>query len=65
MMVCRSCGNEERASEGYPCDECGTFVCLICEFRGIVLCKACREKRGLPEPDNLPARAPSLEPPPA
>ena len=25
MMVCRSCGNEERASEGYPCDVCGTF----------------------------------------
>ena len=27
--VCRACGNEERASEGYPCTECGTFVCLI------------------------------------
>ena len=61
MMVCRSCGNEERASEGYPCDECGTFICLICEFRGIVVCQACRDKKGLPEPANLPRLAP---PPP-
>ena len=58
MMVCRSCENQERASEGSPCDDCGTFVCLICGFRGITLCKACREKRGLPAPPNLPAPAP-------
>ena len=58
MMVCRSCGNEERASEGYPCDVCGTFLCIICEFRGITVCKACREKQGLPEPANLPPLAP-------
>ena len=57
MMVCRSCGNEERASEGNPCEECGTFICLICDFRGITLCKACRQKRGVPEPANLPAPA--------
>lgn len=57
MMVCRSCGNEERASEGYPCDECGTFICLICEFRGITVCKPCREKKGMPEPENLPPPA--------
>ena len=44
MMVCRSCGNEERASEGYPCQNCGTFICVICSNRGIVLCKACSEK---------------------
>jgi hypothetical protein len=55
MMVCRSCGNEERASEGYPCEDCGTFVCLICDNRGITLCKSCRQKRGLSEPANLPA----------
>jgi hypothetical protein len=55
MMVCRSCGNEERASEGYPCDVCGTFICLICEFRGITICKNDRQKQGLPEPSNLPA----------
>jgi hypothetical protein len=40
-MVCRSCGNEERASEGYPCANCGTFICLICTFRGVTLCKTC------------------------
>ena len=56
MMICRSCGNEERASEGYPCGGCGTFICLICDTRGITLCKACRVKQGLPEPANLPAR---------
>lgn len=41
-MRCRSCGNEERASEGYPCEKCGTFICLICTFRGINLCAPCR-----------------------
>lgn len=40
-MVCRSCGREERASEGYPCDSCGTFICQICSMRGITLCKKC------------------------
>src|SRR5438876_3973842 len=43
-MRCRSCGNEERASEGYPCADCGTFICLICTFRGVTRCKACEEK---------------------
>jgi hypothetical protein len=46
MMVCRSCGNEERASEGYPCDSCGTFICIVCEMRGITRCKKCREAEG-------------------
>ncbi|HEX9581200.1 MAG TPA: hypothetical protein VF970_08880 [Gemmatimonadales bacterium] len=45
-MVCRACGKEERASEGYPCSECGTFICLICNMRGVTLCKACAEKAG-------------------
>jgi hypothetical protein len=40
-MVCRACGREERASEGYPCAGCGTFVCLICTFRGITQCRDC------------------------
>lgn len=40
-MICRSCGNEERASEGYPCAVCGTFICLICVFRGVVRCERC------------------------
>lgn len=57
MMVCRSCSNEERASEGYPCNECGTFICLICDTRGITFCKNCRAKKGMPEPSNLPPRA--------
>jgi hypothetical protein len=42
-MICRACGREERASEGYPCAKCGTFICLICTFRGVVLCGPCRE----------------------
>ena len=43
-MICRACGNEERASEGSPCDECETFVCQICGLRGVVLCAACKAK---------------------
>ena len=53
-MICRSCGNEERASEGYPCQGCGTFICLICNNRGIELCKDCRAKQsaGAPSPET-------------
>jgi hypothetical protein len=40
-MICRACEREERASEGYPCQGCGTFVCLVCTFRGVVRCRAC------------------------
>ena len=40
-MGCRACGREERASEGYPC---GTFICLICTFRGVTLCRECAAK---------------------
>jgi len=43
-MRCRSCGNEERASEGYPCRDCGTFICLICVFRGVERCKSCESQ---------------------
>jgi late competence protein required for DNA uptake (superfamily II DNA/RNA helicase) len=43
-MICRACGNEERASEGYPCDGCGTFICVICSMRGVTLCRACQAK---------------------
>lgn len=42
MMVCRACGNEERASEGYPCENCQTFVCQICAMRGVTLCASCQ-----------------------
>ena len=41
-MACRACGREERASEGYPCTGCGTFICLICTFRGVTLCAECQ-----------------------
>ena len=43
-MICRACGNEERASEGYPCRECGTFICVICDMRGVVRCRSCQSK---------------------
>ena len=49
-MICRACGQEERASEGYPCQTCGTFICLICSFRGTTQCVACSGKR--PEPPS-------------
>jgi hypothetical protein len=45
-MICRACGNEERASEGYPCEDCGTFICVICSMRGVTRCKACQAKQG-------------------
>lgn len=45
-MTCRACGRDERASEGYPCIDCGTFTCLICNMRGIVRCRACAAKAG-------------------
>jgi hypothetical protein len=52
-MICRSCHNEERASEGYPCTNCGTFICIICTFRGVVYCSKCEEQRADPaDPRN-------------
>jgi hypothetical protein len=45
-MICRACGREERASEGYPCQGCGTFICNICNLRGVLLCRECQEKAG-------------------
>lgn len=50
MMVCRACSREERASEGYPCTGCGTFICLICNFRGVTLCQSC-QAAGVKAPD--------------
>lgn len=40
-MECRACGREERASEGYPCEGCGTFICVICNLRGVTRCRQC------------------------
>ena len=48
MMECRSCGAKERASEGYPCAGCGTFICIVCEMRNIARCRDCQAKAGLP-----------------
>ena len=47
-MICRACGNEERASEGYPCRNCGTFICVMCNLRGIVFCRECQGKAAQP-----------------
>ena len=49
-MICRACEKEERASEGYPCADCGTFICMICNMRGVTLCKACAAKAGASQP---------------
>jgi hypothetical protein len=57
-MTCRACGNEERASEGYPCADCGTFVCIICNFRGVTLCKVCAKK---PSPVVAPGKVPKAD----
>jgi hypothetical protein len=57
VMVCRACGREERASEGYPCDACGTFICQICSMRGVTRCKNCAALKG-------EAASPPAPPPP-
>ena len=62
-MICRACGREERASEGYPCADCGTFICLICNFRGVQYCRSCsaaREAAG--EAVGVPPEAPPGSP---
>ncbi len=46
MMECRGCGRPERASEGYPCTRCGTFLCVICNFQGVTLCRRCQGESG-------------------
>jgi len=55
-MICRACEREERASEGYPCAECGTFICLMCTFRGVVRCKSCDVKAVAPVAARTPLR---------
>ena len=51
-MTCRACGREERASEGYPCTNCGTFICLIFTFRGVTLCRECAAKAAAGSPSS-------------
>ncbi len=50
-MICRSCGREERASEGYPCHHCGTFICVLCSIRGVTLCASCSKAQQSPSPE--------------
>ncbi len=50
MMNCRYCGNPDRASEGSACAGCGTFICIVCSFRGITLCKKCETETGTTQP---------------
>ncbi len=54
MMVCPSCDTPERAPQGYPSQACGTFLCIICTNRGMVVCKECRAKGviGSPPPEG-------------
>jgi hypothetical protein len=61
-MLCRACGREERASEGYPCAECGTFVCLMCTMRGVTLCEPCSAKQAPPGASAGPSAGPSAAP---
>lgn len=51
MMECRACGRQERASEGYPCSKCETFICLICSLRGVTLCRRCAAASGTASAD--------------
>jgi hypothetical protein len=46
QTICSACGGQERASEGYPCQMCGTFICVICNMKGVTLCKKCEGKAG-------------------
>ncbi len=54
-MKCRACGREERASEGYPCQSCGTFICQPCNMRGVLICKKCQDADTAPRPIAKPA----------
>jgi hypothetical protein len=53
-MVCRACAKEERASEGYPCSDCGRFICNMCNMRGVLRCEDCARRV-----DETPAKAPA------
>ena len=64
-MTCRACGREERASEGYPCADCGTFICLICNFRGVQYCRVCAARHENAGADATPAPGAPGDAPPA
>jgi hypothetical protein len=48
-MTCRACDNEERASEGYPCHGCGTFICQLCSMKDVHYCRECAARRAKTE----------------
>ncbi len=58
-MVCRACGKEERASEGYPCERCGTFICQVCSLRGVTMCAKCAAEEGADAPSRDEPHSPS------
>lgn len=71
-MTCRSCGNEERASEGYPCTDCGTFLCMMCVMKGVERCVACtalawaavqerKSEQPITPTDQVPPRTPGMD----
>jgi hypothetical protein len=64
-MVCRACGREERASEGYPCESCGTFICQICAMRGVTLCAKCAADQAAGGAADAAADDAGSQPPPA
>ncbi len=49
-ILCTACGEEARASEGYPCATCGGFVCVRCSLRGVVNCRRCEPVPAAPAP---------------
>jgi hypothetical protein len=59
LMLCRACGQPDRASEGYPCRDCGTFICLPCTLRGVERCRACAPE-GEPEVPASPPPGPRI-----
>ena len=59
-MICRHCGNEERASEGYPCKDCGTFICIMCVFKGVVRCERC-EAQASGSDTQVSANGPNMD----
>ena len=61
-MRCRACGNEERASEGYPCADCGRFICNMCNMRGVTLCADCAAKASASAPAGAASGAPPSDP---
>ena len=63
-MICRSCGQEERASEVYPCKDCGTFICIMCVFKGVVRCERCSAVAASASPAAASHSTSSLAAPP-